>query len=114
MTTRTRTRSTVKANDPGHLVDQSIARHSLSLGPDQEHVGEMVPDCVGCAYRIAKGEAANISRQDHTARPLVYRTAKRRFVALDLNGPFVDIVDALLDAGLDCEDAEDEAWRLVQ
>jgi hypothetical protein len=35
-------------------------------------------------------------------------------VEVDLNGPFIDIVDALTyDLGMDPEDAEVYAWKLV-
>jgi hypothetical protein len=36
-------------------------------------------------------------------------------VEVDLNGPFIDIVDALIyELGMDTEDAELRAWKLVQ
>jgi hypothetical protein len=36
-----------------------------------------------------------------------------RFVALDLDAPFVDVVDALIELGLGCNEAEDVAWKRV-
>lgn len=41
-------------------------------------------------------------------------SGRGRYVALDLDAPIVEIVDALDELGLDAEAAEDEALRLVR
>ena len=107
------TRSTIITADATRQeVDRSMARHSLSNGPSAEHAGITVPGCVGCEWRFASLEVASIRREGAHRNAALYRTGNT-FVAIDLDGPFIDIVDSLFHAGLDSERAEDEAWRLV-
>ena len=48
------------------------------------------------------------------AAKLVGPMPNGQFLALDLDAPFVDIVDSLFDAGLSSNEAEDAAMRYVK
>jgi hypothetical protein len=79
----------------------------------------------GCAWVGTYGEAeCPYDEAEYTEESAVDEKPKPRMktitydgfsVEVDLNGPFIDVVDDLIyELGMDPEDAELRAWRLVQ
>jgi hypothetical protein len=58
-------------------------------------------------------EVHALHAKGHAAK-LVGPMPNEQWLALDLDAPIVDIVDALFDAGLSANEAEDRAWRYLQ
>lgn len=93
--------------------------HTLDCG-EQDAAGDRIADLTATLSAL---EGAPTRNRDHAAAAVETLTAAGRhatlwrhagrYVAIDLDGPFVEIVDLLLEIGLECEAAEDVAWHLV-